>query len=73
MIKSEKKKHILLELATTYPRPDYSLSPEGCHYDLEAGAWILSSTNELLVKSPDRPRPTTKKNDVETGEDQKGQ
>jgi hypothetical protein len=35
------------------------------------GAWTLDG--DFLVKSLERPRPMTKKDDRETGEDQKGE
>ena len=64
--------HILLALAKTYPAFTGDLTPQGCRYDLLQGAWVLESDGALLVESPDPPRPKTKKQDLETGEDQKG-
>lgn len=69
----EKQKHILLRFATTYDRPKRSLAPDGCHYDYKVGAWVVSDSGKLLVSSPERPKPQTKKHDIETGEDQKGE
>jgi len=65
--------HILLKHATSYERPKISLAPEGCHYDNEVGAWVFSDSGKLLVEEPERPKPQTKKHDIETGEDQKGE
>jgi hypothetical protein len=65
--------HVLLQIASTYPRFCGDLSPEGCEYDPFVGAWILKSSRELLVETPLRRGPRTKKMDVETGEDQKGE
>lgn len=66
-------RHILLEYARSYERGEVELTPAGCDYDLRAGAWVVKKSGILLVASPDRPRPPqSKKNDVETGEDQKG-
>jgi len=70
----ESKKHILLKYATTYDIPrNISLAPENCHYDRKIGAWVVSESGVLLVNSPDKPKPVTKKADIETGEDQKGE
>lgn len=66
-------KHILLERARHYEWQAAELAPPGCTYDMAIGAWVLDGTCDLVVSSPDRIRPPqTKKNDVETGEDQKG-
>lgn len=66
------RSHVLLAHARTYPRRDLDLTPPGCTYDIETGAWV-TSRGELLVESQERPRPPqSKKSDVETGEDQKG-
>jgi hypothetical protein len=66
------RQHILLVHARTYDRFEGDLSPSGCEYDLSKGAWVLKHSGVLLVESPERPRPQTKKADIETGEDQKG-
>jgi hypothetical protein len=66
-------KHILLERAHSYKPSKQEDTPQGCHYDLITGAWIIDGTTDLLVNSKERPRPVSKKNDIETGEDQKGQ
>ena len=66
--------HPLLVRAQTYPRPNRDLAPSGCSYDRLKGAWIDCSTGTLAVELSWRPRPQTKKADVETGgEDQKGE
>ena len=41
-------------------------------YDEVLGMWVDTVTHVPLVYDPNRPRPKTKKDDVETGEDQKG-
>lgn len=67
-------KHVLLKRASTYPRVDSrSIEPPGCHYDARIGAWIKDSDGELFINSPNREGPRTKKEDIETGEDQKGE
>ena len=65
--------HLLLTMATSWPVDEIDLAPQGCHYDLFLGAWIVDDTGALLVDSPDRPHPMSKKRDIETGEDQKGE
>ena len=65
--------HLLLEKAKTYPRFRGDLTPPNCKYDQLIGAWILQSTSELLVETSFRKGPRTKKEDIETGEDQKAE
>jgi len=65
--------HILLKYASTYELFSNSLAPDGCYYDQNIGAWIVSETGELFIRTPNRPGPKTKKEDIETGEDQKGE
>lgn len=43
------------------------------YYDSNIGAWVANGGKELLVDRPDRDKPRTKKNDVETGEDLKSE
>lgn len=70
----EKKfRHLLLEKAKTYPRFTGDLSPHGCRYDVLTGAWVLEDSGRLLAESPEPPRLKTKKEDIETGEDQKAE
>jgi hypothetical protein len=68
-------RHILVRKAFVYPGARQPKAPDGCHYEPQAGAWFINSTSEALVasKDPRKPRPTTKKADVETGEDNKGE
>ena len=70
--KVHKPRHLLLATANSYKVPDQELAPENCDYSLSQGAWILQDDGSLLVENPRRPRPATKKFDIETGEDQKG-
>jgi len=65
--------HLLLKHASTYERFNGSLAPEGCEYDAHIGAWVLEGTDVLFVDTPDRKRPQTKKEDIETGEDRKSE
>ncbi len=65
--------HPLLERAQRYVRQEVDLEPAGCLYDEAIGAWRLVETGELWVETPGRVGPRTKKADIETGEDQKGE
>jgi hypothetical protein len=48
-------------------------SPAGWVYDMKVGAWTNPSKGAFMVHDPTSPRCGTKKNDLETGEDAKGQ
>lgn len=65
--------HPLLRRAQMYLRKDVDLSPPGCFYSETIGAWCVAETGDLLVETPNHQGPVTKKNDIETGEDQKGE
>lgn len=62
--------HILLTTALGTAIRDETPMPEGAEYDVVLGAW--RGDNGLLAYDPDTDR-VTKKQDIETGEDQKGQ
>lgn len=66
-------KHILLQKALTYKKREKMSEPVGYEFDCFFGAWISISDKSLLVNSKDFPGRGTKKCDVETGEDMKGQ
>jgi hypothetical protein len=71
------ERHFLLKRVKYFPGR-ISIGPlQDCEYDNRYGAWFLKpgSQNSALVKAPDpkRPKPQTKKFDVETGEDLKGE
>ena len=66
-------RHFLLRTASSARRRNTSAVPRDCIYDPVLGAWILEGTTTLLVETPQRVLPATKKNDIETGEDQKGE
>lgn len=67
------KEHILLEKAYIYENVPKRLTPEGCSYDRKCGLWRVDSTGEVMMLSDFAQRPETKKCDIETGEDQKGE
>jgi hypothetical protein len=65
-------KHPLLQRAHRYEVKDGDPSPKGFFYDAAVGAWRSESTGELWAEMSGQDRPRTKKQDIETGEDQKG-
>lgn len=67
------KEHILLDKAYIYEDVPDKLVPESCFYDREGGFWRLRNTGEVMMIGNNAQRPGTKKCDVETGEDQKGE
>jgi hypothetical protein len=67
--------HILLNRINSFNRTKLE-SPHGYTYNTQSGMWVSQyDEQDVLVKStiPGRPIRGTKKQDVETGEDQKGQ
>lgn len=66
-------KHPLLVRATKYRVKRVDLSPPNCTYDVHIGAWRINDSGALWAESKGRIGPNTKKGDVETGEDQKGE
>jgi hypothetical protein len=68
----DRPEHFLLKTARSMRRREVE-DPSGCIYDPLVGAWLLKGTNTLLVETDARSLPGTKKNDIETGEDQKGE
>jgi hypothetical protein len=75
---SKEQTHILIEKAFIYP-PGLKqvFNPRGYLYDFEKGAWVKKQSKEFLVKEPAEKRHrmhlSSKKADMETGEDQKGE
>lgn len=65
--------HLLLERAYIYPLPKKPSQPDDCTFDHEKGYWVFNRTGQPLVTLEDHPRLETKKCDVETGEDRKGE
>ena len=61
--------HVLYRLAKTTPLNSNQL-PEGADYDFVTGVWMRDG--QVIALDPEN-QVTTKKADVETGEDQKGQ
>lgn len=65
--------HILLQNIVTYKRRKKIVAPLNYSYDQENGHWISTTKKLLLVHDPNFPSIASKKRDVETGEDEKGQ
>lgn len=66
--------HILLSKAYIYPIEAIKPELAGCTFDQKKGYWIVNATGQpyVLDKSMSSP-PKSKKCDIETGEDQKGE
>lgn len=64
-------KHPLVQLCSSTALPMGSEPPPDSAYSRELGLWLRADGLPVVV-GPERPRPQTKKFDVETGEDQKG-
>ena len=71
------EKHFLINNMYLYLAKNKLKEPDRCYYNLKCGFWFWKSNNrcEVLVKSscPDKPKAATKKFDIETGEDLKGE
>jgi hypothetical protein len=66
-------RHILLKNAVNCDTRPCDLAPAGCVYDDRVGAWRITSSGDLYIRSDMKNPPKTKKQDIETGEDQKGE
>jgi len=66
-------KHILLNKAFTFKKRKDIKPPEKYKYSFILGAWINKIDNSLLILAKDFKARATKKLDIETGEDNKGQ
>lgn len=66
--------HLLANKVVIYEKNEVE-NPEDCVYDLKRGTWLWGKNKEVLVKSnnPNCPKRGTKKKDIETGEDLKGE
>lgn len=70
--------HYLVEKAVTHRRRSTDLQSAiggEWRYDRNVGAWVSRADASCLLAeshAAERPRPQTKKDDMETGEDQKG-
>lgn len=68
------KKKILIDNLVLFDKKEIE-SIENSSYDEKRGLWLWGDNNEVLVKSNNTNCPIrgTKKFDIETGEDQKGE
>ncbi|WP_439826900.1 hypothetical protein [Aeromonas enteropelogenes] len=64
--------HFLIKLATKKPYLDKPEMPEGSFYDSVKGYWVKAGES-LVSYSSEFGVMATKKCDIETGEDQKGE
>lgn len=67
------KQHILLEKAERYDYQNRNIKPSNATYDSEKGFWVINESNDLYMKSDFALNIDSKKCDIETGEDQKGE
>jgi hypothetical protein len=65
--------HILLQKALKYKKRKEIDEPKGFSFDSLIGAWINNTDKSFLIQAKAFKALGTKKEDVETGEDQKGQ
>lgn len=67
--------HILVSKAKRYDVSKAQTEPDLCTFFQKAGYWTddVSGIPMMLMDDPKRPKPQTKKFDIETGEDQKGE
>ena len=66
-------KHILIEKAFVYKKERENFEDENYVYDYSLGYWIKKDNGKPAVYDPEFSGPRTKKEDIETGEDQKGE
>lgn len=66
-------KHILLQKALKYKKRKEIEEPKGFSFDSLMGAWINNTDKSFLILSKGFKALGTKKEDIETGEDQKGE
>lgn len=67
------KKHILLEKATRRPYSENIKLPKNAKYNHKEGFWLIDDLPLTKSEIYEDDKPGTKKCDLETGEDQKGQ
>jgi len=66
-------KHILLEKAFIYKNKQENTENENYVYDNSLGYWVKKDNGKPAVYDPEFSGPRTKKENIETGEDQKGE
>jgi hypothetical protein len=66
-------KHVLLQKAFNFKKRKKIEEPKGYVFDNILGAWKSKADSTLLINSANYPARGTKKEDIETGEDHKGE
>jgi len=67
------KQHILLEKAKCYETNVILPTPDNCIFLSSIGYWVDSITGKPMMNGDNPRKPQSKKHDIETGEDQKGE
>jgi hypothetical protein len=67
------KKHLLLEKAYVYPLPKATPETSGYKFDCKSGYWVVEKSGKPVVLDRANLGLSSKKCDLETGEDQKGE
>ncbi len=68
------KKNLVIEKSFKYsPKTIGQDVPENYKYDEDNGYWVNVNSGIPMMFDNNGPRPRTKKHDIETGEDQKGE
>ena len=65
--------HFILDNAKRYDEPNGKIAPDNAAYDAKAGYWTEDFGSNPLINSDRFQNMSTKKEDRETGEDQKGE
>lgn len=64
--------HILIESATKFDLTKNNENAlDSAYYDKICGYWVDKISKSAWINNPNRPKPTSKKCDIETGEDKK--
>lgn len=67
------KEHILKEKAFTYDLPRTAPDMSGYEFNDTNGYWVNQWNKQPCIEDPSFAAPRTKKADIETGEDRKGE
>ena len=68
-----KSEHILIRKAFIYKKQKENIIDESYIYDKILGYWVKNDNKKPAIYDPNFSGPITKKMDIETGEDQKGE
>lgn len=66
-------KHLLIEKALIYDVPETIENTSGHKYDAKKGYWVCTNNDTPSIYSENFRPPRSKKADIETGEDKKGE